>query len=298
MRITKALLGCALAASLLAAGSAANAATASGSTSGATATEAKKAQKQARRHRANRKAKLNLRAVAATYLGLDKATIRAKIESGMTLGEIADATQGKSSSGLRAALIAAVTRRLDARLAVGRITEERRAELLAAMEKRIDALIAGTAPVGRQAGPGQAGDHGNQGGPGAEHAHADLRAATEAYLGLDDATIRTQLDAGKSLGEVADATAGKSAAGLKDALVAAITTFVNAEVAAGRMTADEKAKVLADAPTRIDEMPRSSVVPASVAGTSRAGRFGRSRRGPSGRRRRRSLVNRARGAGG
>lgn len=254
MRMTKALLGCALAASLLAAGSAAEAATASGRTAAATANKAKTTEKGAQRHRAQRRAKLNLRAIAARYLGLDKATIRAKIESGMTLGEIADSTQGKSSTGLRAALIAAATKRLDARLAAGRITEERRAELLAAMETRIDALIVGTAPVGRQAGPGRGGDHGNQGGPGAEHAHADLRAATEAYLGLDDATIRTQLDAGKSLGEVADATAGKSAAGLKDALVAAITTFVNAEVAAGRMTEDEKAKVLADAPTRIDEM--------------------------------------------
>jgi hypothetical protein len=47
------------------------------------------------------------RAIAAGYLGLTRAQLRAKLRSGQTLAQIANATSGKSAAGLIAALVSA-----------------------------------------------------------------------------------------------------------------------------------------------------------------------------------------------
>jgi hypothetical protein len=79
-------------------------------------------------------------------------------------------------------------------------------------------------------------------GPGHGGRHHDLADAA-AYLGLTEAQLTTALSGGKTLAQVADATSGKSASGLIDALVAAEKTEIAADVKAGRLTqaqADER----------------------------------------------------------
>jgi hypothetical protein len=71
--------------------------------------------------------------------------------------------------------------------------------------------------------------------PGPGH-HGDELAAAATYLGVTQAELMTQLQSGKTLAQVADATSGKSAAGLVDALVAAEKTELDAAVKAGRIT--------------------------------------------------------------
>jgi hypothetical protein len=71
------------------------------------------------------------------------------------------------------------------------------------------------------------------GGPGRGH---DDIAAAAAYLGITQDALVTQLQAGKTLAQVADATSGKSAAGLIDAMVAAEKTEIAAAVKAGQLT--------------------------------------------------------------
>jgi hypothetical protein len=79
-------------------------------------------------------------------------------------------------------------------------------------------------------------------GPGRGGPHHDIADAA-AYLGLTEAQLTTALSGGKTLAQVADATSGKSASGLIDALVAAEKTEIAADVKAGRLTqaqADER----------------------------------------------------------
>ncbi|NUR77962.1 MAG: hypothetical protein HOQ28_16950 [Thermoleophilia bacterium] len=76
------------------------------------------------------------------------------------------------------------------------------------------------------------------GGPGFRHlGHGgdDFTAAAN-YLGVTENALATQLQAGKTLAQIADATSGKTAAGLIDALVAAEKTELADAVSAGHLT--------------------------------------------------------------
>ena len=60
--------------------------------------------------------------------------------------------------------------------------------------------------------------------------------AAATYLGVTEAALTTQLEAGKTLAQVASTTSGKSTAGLIDALVAAEKVELAAAVTAGTIT--------------------------------------------------------------
>jgi hypothetical protein len=64
----------------------------------------------------------------------------------------------------------------------------------------------------------------------------DKLSAAAGYLGVTQAQLLTQLQSGKTLAQIANATQGKSAAGLVDALVAAEKKELADAVAAGRLT--------------------------------------------------------------
>ena len=73
----------------------------------------------------------------------------------------------------------------------------------------------------------------------------DAFGAAREYLGLSQADLAKMLREGKTLGDVASTTAGKS----KDALVAQLTTAANAKIdkatADGKVTADQAAALKA-----------------------------------------------------
>ncbi len=75
-----------------------------------------------------------------------------------------------------------------------------------------------------------------------------LAAAT--YLGLSQAELRTRLQTGTSLAEIATAQ-GKPVSGLKDAILAAIASRINADSA---LTTDQKAAILAQVRSHLDAM--------------------------------------------
>jgi hypothetical protein len=159
---------------------------------------------------------------------------------------VADAADrlGVSSQKLNEALVAAMGAQIDARVKAGDLTEAQ----AAAIKKQ---LASGTVPlVGFGGGPGRGfgGPGHGHGGPG-HGGHVDLQAAV-AYLGLTAAELRTQLESGKTLAQVATAQ-GKTAAGLVDALVAAETKRLDAGVAAGRLTEAQKADKLEGLSARI-----------------------------------------------
>jgi hypothetical protein len=77
--------------------------------------------------------------------------------------------------------------------------------------------------------------------------------AAAAYLGLTQAELRTQLESGKSLAQVA-AAQGKSVAGLKQAILASAKSDLDRDVAAGRITAAQEQTMLADLQSHLDDI--------------------------------------------
>ena len=187
----------------------------------------------------------------ADYLGLTTAELRTQLTGGKTLAQVATA-QGKTVSGLEAAIVADATTHLDADVAAGTITAAQEASRLADLKAHVDDMVNSTGPpAGGHGGPGAGGGPG--GGPFDAQAIAD-------YLGLTPAALRTQLQSGKTLADVATAQ-GKTVAGLEAAITAAATTKLDAAVAAGTLTASQESARLADLKAHLDDIVNSTGPP-------------------------------------
>ena len=88
-------------------------------------------------------------AAAADYLGLSLSDLRADLQGGQSLADIA-AAQGKSVAGLEDAMIAAMTTHLDANTT---LTAEEKAAALAAMKSHLDVMVTATHSPGSGIGP-------------------------------------------------------------------------------------------------------------------------------------------------
>ena len=84
---------------------------------------------------------------AASYLGLSEDQLRAQLESGKTLAQVAQA-QGKTVDGLVTAMVADAKKHLDEAVQAGRLSAAQRTQLLADIEDHIRALVNGTRPSG------------------------------------------------------------------------------------------------------------------------------------------------------
>jgi len=167
-------------------------------------------------------------ATAATYLGVTQADLLTSLQSGKTLAQVAGATSGKSVAGLIDALVAAEKTELAAAVTAGHLTQAQADQIATGLTAHVTAEVNGTEP---------AHGHGGPGGPGFGHGPGgDELTAAATYLGVTETALMTQLQSGKTLAQVADATSGKSAAGLIDALVAAEKTELTAAVTAGTIT--------------------------------------------------------------
>jgi hypothetical protein len=157
---------------------------------------------------------------------------------------------GVEPSELTAAVKQALTNRVDAAVEAGTITEEQAAEL----KERIEA---GEPPL--------------FGFPhGGRHHHgvfADLGAAA-SYLDVTEAELRTALEDGDTLADVAEAE-GKSVDGLVQALTDAATERLDAAVEAGRLTEAQKQEMLEDLEDRITDLVNGTFTPAPGRGFGR-----------------------------
>lgn len=170
---------------------------------------------------------------------------------------------GVTPSALTAAVKAADSDQIDAGLAAGRLTQAE----ASALKARIQAST--TAPFpGRGFGYRGLGRNGFGGGLGG------IDAAAATYLGITEATLRSDLQAGKSLDTIAAATPLKTAAGLKAAIVAAATTELNAGVSNGQITSTEEQQRLSDLSSRIDAVMARTWTASGPWGGHRHGGFG------------------------
>lgn len=154
---------------------------------------------------------------------------------------------GVTPSKLSSALKKALENRVDAAVADGRLTKEQGDALKARIEAQAYPMLGGFGPgLGHRGGPGP-GMH----GPGG---HLDVAAS---YLGITQDELRTQLEAGKTLADVAKAN-GKSVDGLVSALVADEKTELDAAVKAGRITQAQADAFLANAKERLTDLVNGS----------------------------------------
>ena len=137
---------------------------------------------------------------------------------------------GVTPDELSAALKSALGKRVDAAVAAGRITKAQGDE----MKQRIES---GDLPLFGFGGPR---------GPG-ELEHHDLFRGLDAaasYLGVSEEELRSQLESGKTLAEVANAR-GKGVDGLVEALVADAKTHLDEGVKEGDLTQAQADAMLA-----------------------------------------------------
>ena len=193
----------------------------------------------------------------ASYLGLSAAELRTQLEAGKSLADIAKA-QGKSVDGLKAAIVAAAKTSLDQAVADGKLTADQAKQMLDRITANVDDMV-------NRTGPPDGGRGGGHFGLG----HDD--AAVAGYLGLSAAELRTQLEAGKSLADIAKAQ-GKSVDGLKAAIVAAAKTSLDQAVADGKLTADQAKQMLDRITANVDDMVNRTGPP--DRGPRLGGRFG------------------------
>ena len=85
-----------------------------------------------------------------------------------------------------------------------------------------------------------------------EHQHGyGLLRASATYLGLTNDQLKAKLKAGQSLGQVADATSGKSASGLVDYLTGLVKTHLDKLVAANRITSAQESALMDRVQTKL-----------------------------------------------
>src|SRR3954468_15460832 len=179
-------------------------------------------------------------AAAATYIGISEAALRTELGTDKSLADVAVA-HGKTRDGLIAALTQAAT-------------------------AQITTLVDTKNPMpARPAG-----------GPGDHRVLGDEKAAAATYLGITEADLRTKVEAGQTLAQIAAATPGKSRDGLIQALVADATAKITAAHTAGTITADQATQLKTDLNARITLLV-DNARPAGGPG------FGPGGRGPRGR---------------
>jgi hypothetical protein len=161
----------------------------------------------------------NLLEASAKYLGLTGGDLKTKLP-GTSLGAIADSTSGKSRAGLIASLQTAVNTAIDSALAANKITKEQsdkaRADAPAHIARFVDHVYEQRATKPKVSTRALK----------VTEFIGDVVAAAREYLGVPLADLTTALREGKSLGDVANATPGKS----RDGLVASFTTLANTKI--------------------------------------------------------------------
>jgi hypothetical protein len=149
---------------------------------------------------------------------------------------------------LRTALGAAEDAQLDQAVKDGKLTQSQADAIKADRQK--DGRVLGGPGVG---GPG----HGGRGGPGLGlgrgHGLDGALDGAAAALGLKADELRTKLEAGKSIADVAK-DEGKAIADVKAAIKAAVTKQLDADVTAGRLTAEQRTSALAELDEHLDDL--------------------------------------------
>ena len=153
---------------------------------------------------------------------------------------------------LDTAIEGAAGARIDAAVAAGTLTKEQGDAAKKALANGVPALGAHIFG-GRPGGPGGRRGPGGPGGPGFGHGFGGIKGAAD-YLGLTEDKLREQLQAGKSLADVAKATSGKTVEGLKAAIKAEQVKDLDQAVKDGHLTSAQRDKIVAEIDQHLDDI--------------------------------------------
>ncbi|MFD1673396.1 hypothetical protein [Alicyclobacillus fodiniaquatilis] len=158
-------------------------------------------------------------------LGIDEKTLQSDFAQGQSLVQIA-AAKGMSEQTLIANIEASQKARLDAAVQNGQLTAAEAQQMQTDMDEHDKQLV----------------EH--KGGFHRKHRHHfhGLQDAA-AVLGMDEATLKSQLNSGKSILQLAQQK-GMSQQQLVSALTARLKTRLDQAVKAGKLSSDKEAKIL------------------------------------------------------
>jgi hypothetical protein len=183
-------------------------------------------------------------AVVAKALGIDEATLRTELEAGKSVADLATA-KGVALDTIVNALIEEQTTQLKAAVAAGTLTQAQADGLIA----NAKATLPGHLQVRRVQGLPERGMGGRRGG-GREIIGAATTVSAKA-LGMTEAELRTELQAGKTIAALAQSK-NIALSTVSDALLAEAKTRAAAAVTAGTLTQAQADAMLQQAPAQIE----------------------------------------------
>ena len=163
---------------------------------------------------------------------------------------------GVSPQKLEDATKAAAVDQVNADLAAGRITKAQADELKARIQSG-DGVLGGPGGPGFGRGPGGFAIPGGPGLAGKPFIANELAAAAK-YLGLSESDLRSKLEAGQSLADVAKAQS-KDLAGLEQAILDAAKADLDKAVADTDLTQSQADDILANLKSHIDDIANGSL---------------------------------------
>ena len=198
-------------------------------------------------------------AAIASILKLTEAELKTQVQSGKTLAQIATA-QGVDIKLVVDAIVADMKSHIADEVKSGEITQAQADTKLADVTAKATERVNNVRPARGE------GMHGGPKGPGRNVA------AIASVLKLTEAELKTQVESGKTLAQIATAQ-GVDVKLVVDAIVADMKSHIAEEVASGELTQAQADAKLADATTKVTEMV-NTVQPARGEGMQGHGRRG------------------------
>lgn len=195
-------------------------------------------------------------AATAGVTGLTEAQVRSELQAGKTLTQVTE-SKGKTAAAVIASARTNLKTRLDQEVTSGKLSQAQADTRLADFDAQAPQLMQ---QVGKPINPGNPG-RGRAGEPFPQL----LTHATASVTGLTEAQVRTQLQAGKTLTQVAEAT-GKTAAAVIASARATLKTQLDQAVSAGSITQAQADTRLVDFDTQAPQLMQQTGV------TDRGGR--------------------------
>ncbi|MBE1440596.1 hypothetical protein [Paenibacillus sp. OAS669] len=164
---------------------------------------------------------------AAAILGADESSIQESVKAGKTLAEIA-AAAGTSKDTFLDKLVESEKTAIAAQVTAGTLTQEQADKIVSGLSDRLKQQIENTRPQGQ-------GGKGPNGPGGRDDMHMGLMGNSELLtniLGLTQDELRTELDAGKSIAEIAAAkgiSEDDLISKIKDGLTDSLKQFVESK---------------------------------------------------------------------
>ena len=201
-----------------------------------------------------------LESAIAGALGITTDALKTERQSGKTLAEIAVA-HGKTAADVVTVVTTALNKAIDDAVTASTLTADQATALKAHVADLANHLVNDSGPGGPR---GRFGDHRH--GPGMGHrfggglfgeARGKIVTAVATALGVTEADLKTELDAGSTLAQIA-VKHGKTAADMTKAVTDSATAQIDAAVTAKKLTADQATQLKSHLPQLVDHIVNST----------------------------------------